>query len=197
MKSRFEYCEDSEKSLAYFNANQGHSGGITIARELMGHIFNSLQLARVCVSQGSFLQHSNRPWERTHCRRKTKRGGTTDHLLDTSQPFREKIQMKKHPMMTLHFPRKCAVTAIGNVIRCRLLGSISKSRAIIVHNPVPAVSMYKVISQKGDRTLFGRLSTPRPVPKVTLKTNWHSQQQQQPLSGDAPSSSGRPVAVDR
>ena len=30
--------------------------------------------------------------------------------------------------------------------------------------------------------MFGRLSTPRPAPKVTLKCNWHSQQQQQQQS---------------
>ena len=71
----------------------------------------------------------------------------------------------------------------------------TKSRAITVHNPVPADCICRVISQKGDRTLFERLSTPRPAPKVTLKSGWHLQQQQ-PLSGDVPSSSGKPVAVE-
>ena len=33
-------------------------------------------------------------------------------------------------------------------------------------------------SQNGERVLFERLETPRLVPKVTLKENWHSQQQQ-------------------
>ena len=37
-EARFEYCEDSKNSLAYFRAIQGHSGGITIDPELMEHI---------------------------------------------------------------------------------------------------------------------------------------------------------------
>ena len=37
-KTRFEHCEDSKNSLAYFRASQGHSGGITIAPVLMQHI---------------------------------------------------------------------------------------------------------------------------------------------------------------
>ena len=57
----------------------------------------------------------------------------------------------------------------------------AQSHAIIVHDPVPAECICKVISQNGDRLLFERLSTPRPAPKVTLKSNWQSQQQlQQP-----------------
>ena len=37
-KTTFEYCEDSNNSLAYFRAIQGHSRGITINPELMEHI---------------------------------------------------------------------------------------------------------------------------------------------------------------
>ena len=44
---------------------------------------------------------------------------------------------------------------------------------------MPADCIYKVISQKGERTLFKRLSTPRPAPKIALKGAWQSQQQQQ------------------
>ena len=52
----------------------------------------------------------------------------------------------------------------------------TKSHAIIVHSLVPADCFYRVISQNGDRILFERHPTPRPAPKVTLKSNWHSQQ---------------------
>ena len=44
---------------------------------------------------------------------------------------------------------------------------------------MPADCIYKVISQKEERTLIERLSTPRPAPKVVLKSAWQSQQQQQ------------------
>ena len=52
-----------------------------------GARFNSLRLERVCVPQSLFLQNLLYPWERTHCRRKTKQGMTTDHLLHTLNPF--------------------------------------------------------------------------------------------------------------
>ena len=40
----------------------------------------------------------------------------------------------------------------------------------------PADCICKVISQKGQRTLFERLSTLRPAPKIVLKSAWQSQQ---------------------
>ena len=54
----------------------------------------------------------------------------------------------------------------------------TKSFAIITHNSVPGDSIFRIVSQKGDRVMFERLSTPRPAPKVTLKSHWHVQQQQ-------------------
>ena len=56
-KTRFEYCEDSNISLAYFRAIQGHSRGITIAPELMEHIPIPYKLERVFFSLGLFFQH--------------------------------------------------------------------------------------------------------------------------------------------
>ena len=38
----------------------------------------------------------------------------------------------------------------------------TRSHAIIAHSSVPADCIHKVISQKGERILFERLSTPRP-----------------------------------
>ena len=40
----------------------------------------------------------------------------------------------------------------------------TKSNAIVAHNPVPVDCIYKIIS------LFERLSTPRPAPRVTLRS---------------------------
>ena len=37
-KTRFEYCEDSKKSLTSFRAISGHICGITIAPEMMEHV---------------------------------------------------------------------------------------------------------------------------------------------------------------
>ena len=66
----------------------------------------------------------------------------------------------------------------------------TKSNATIVHNSVLADCIDKVISQRGDRTLFERLPTPRPAPRVTLWSSWHSQQQHpQPLQQRSDSAS--------
>ena len=42
-----------------------------------------------------------------------------------------------------------------------------------MHNPVPAGASSEFSLREGDQILFERLSTPRPAPKVTLKSNWH------------------------
>ena len=78
--------------------------------------------------------------------------------------------MKKNTVMIKLFFNKCANTVIGNIIempfywvqlsRAQDQGLQfwqTKSHAIIVHSPVPAGCIYRVISQNGDRMLFERL----------------------------------------
>ena len=48
----------------------------------------------------------------------------------------------------------------------------------MTHATIPGDCIDRVTSQDGDRVIFERLETPRPAPKVTLKKNWQSQQQQ-------------------
>ena len=55
----------------------------------------------------------------------------------------------------------------------------AKSRAIIAHKTVPPESVERVITEKGETTLYQRLSTPCPAPKIILKSAWNQQQQQQ------------------
>ena len=50
----------------------------------------------------------------------------------------------------------------------------TRSHAEIENNSVPGHYIHKVISQKGKRTLFERLSTPRPAPKTAVKNAWQS-----------------------
>ena len=73
----------------------------------------------------------------------------------------------------------------------------TKSFAIITHDTVPGGCIYRVISQNGDRVLFERFATPRPAPKVTLKSNWLvlKQQQQQPSLKEGVNSISREVAT--
>ena len=53
------------------------------------------------------------------------------------------------------------------------------------------IVIYKVISQKGERVLFERLSTPRSAPKVVLKSSSQKQQQQQQQQDTSESASAR------
>ena len=48
------------------------------------------------------------------------------------------------------------------------------SFAIITYTTVPGDCIDRVLSQNGDRVIFERLATPRPAPKVTLKSNWQT-----------------------
>ena len=54
----------------------------------------------------------------------------------------------------------------------------TKSFAIITHATVTGDCIDRVISQNGDRLIFERLATPRPAPKITLKSNWLALQPQ-------------------
>ena len=74
-----------------------------------------------------------------------------------------RIQLKVH--LSYGRDRHCLMIAQDQGLRFKQ----TKSSAIIVRNLVPADRTYGVISQKGDRTLFERLSTPRCAPKVTLR----------------------------
>ena len=103
-------------------------------------------------------------------------------------------QMKRNLMIitsiTLFF-RKYITKLIGTQSICSILYTIIQSAGsriatlatniICNHHcaTVPGDCIYRVISQNGDRVLFERLATPRPAPNSTLKSNWHTQQQQQ------------------
>ena len=55
----------------------------------------------------------------------------------------------------------------------------TKSNAFIVHHPVPPECIFEVIARMDKNVFYERLSTPRPAPKVTLRSCWQVQQQQQ------------------
>ena len=113
------------------------------------------------------------------------------------------IQTEKNLAMTYQSREKYTITVSGQHAGRRLLDQFSRaqdkglrfwqtrSHAVIVYSPVPADCIYKVISQKGERTLFERLSTPRPAQKIALKGAWQSQQQQQQQDTSESASSRR------
>ena len=120
-KTRFEFCKDFKNSLAYFRAIQGHSGGITIDPELMGHIltrykWKEYHFHRVVLA--AFNLSLRTDWFRVE--RKAREDG---RLSSSHHSFLSvKIPTKKNPVMITQILKKCTITAIGNVIRMPSIG---------------------------------------------------------------------------
>ena len=64
-----------------------------------------------------------------------------------------------------------------------------KLHAIIAYHPFPPDKIERVISQRGDMTIYQRSSTPRLAPRIVLKSTWHEQQQQAAASSSLHSKS--------
>ena len=79
----------------------------------------------------------------------------------------------------------------GNILRTLSTGLIQPERKTkdynsgrhgrmpLLYSSVPSGCIYKAISQRGERVLFERLSTPQRAPKLVFKSSWQTQQQQQ------------------
>ena len=148
-KTRFEYCEDSNNSLAYFQAIQGHSGGISIDRRLMRFQipYNWKEYFFLGVFLAGFDQSSRMDWFRVE--RKAREDGrlsSSHHLTllveiprkkNTTAPCAHVSCKKKrrfHCSSTSALPQSLE-TQSG----CRLLGNITpstKSRTAILANEV-------------------------------------------------------------
>ena len=184
--TRFEYCEDSKKSLTNFRAIQGHSGGVTIAPELMEHILIPYDWKEFVFHRGCSFSMENG----LIAGGKQSKEGRQTIFFTPLNPFGVNPD-EEAPSDDFTIPRKVQYhsnwkhdqDAVNWVKLSRAQDQglrfwQTKSRAIIVRNPMPADCIYRVISQNGGRTLSARLSTPRLAPKVTLRSNWQSQQQQ-------------------
>ena len=177
--------------LLYIRAIQGHTGGILTAPELMGHAAFPYKIERIPVSSRMLflmsLQSSHQDSSLEDEKAKKEDRLSSSHLSTRSGT----IHTKQDPAMTHQNQEKFTITVSGKLVRTPSVGSIqpahrtkdckfwqTRSNAVIVFNSVPTDCIYKVISQKGERTLFQRLSTPRPAPKIVLKSARQPQQQQ-------------------
>ena len=70
----------------------------------------------------------------------------------------------------------------GHHILCVMVSStgsmFTTSSPIVVNDQVPADCIYRVISQNGEQILFETMSTPRPAPKVILRSRCRIEQEQ-------------------
>ena len=185
-----------KNSLLYVRAIQGHTGGNLTAPELMGHV-------AIPYKWKEFLFHRGCSFDVTSILtsgliaggRESKEGRQTIFFTPLN-PFGDNPD-EEEPSEDLSKPRKVhyhsewksrqdAVYRI-NLARAQDKGLRlwqTRSNAVIVYNSVPADCIDKMISRKGERTLFERLSTPRPAPKIVLESAWQSQQQQQQQQQD-------------
>ena len=123
-KTRIEYCESSKKSLVFFRAIQGHTGGNMTAPEVDGSRRYSIQLEKVCVSHGGCSFNINSILETGLIA-----GGgeskewKTNNLLYTSQPFSGDNPDEEAPSDDLsQLPARCTTTAIGNIPKMLFVG---------------------------------------------------------------------------
>ena len=181
---RPQYCLDCKISLRYLRAIQGHSGSITKRPGLMEYTLIPRNWKEYIIHTGiswnsqSFFGSGIIP------------GGKENHIdKQSSSHFwihSETTQMKKHFMMKVHTTliEKRNQDAVFWIKMSRAQDQglqfwQTKSSAIITHATVPGDCIDRVISHDGDRAMFEILATPRPARKVALKSNWHTQQQQQ------------------
>ena len=111
-KTRFEYREDYQNSLTCFRTIQGHTGGITLAPELMVHVI-ILTIGK-CLCFTGVVPSTSNPFLKT------------DSLLEEKKARSDDRPSSSHfsapPVMTSQFPGKCTITAVGNMIKMPSIG---------------------------------------------------------------------------
>ena len=196
---RIEYCKDKDGFLCYLRAIQGHSGDIPIEPELMGYVFLPRNLKRYVFQKRlswnyqSILGHGLIPGgkEKDNDRQSVFLTPTNPFGNDPEEeePHDDFTVPQKVPHVTRWKHDENAVHWI-RIPRAQDQGLElwqTKTFAIMTHATTPGDCIDRVTSQDGDRVLFERLGTPIRAPKVTLKRNWQSQQQQPTSDTDVPS----------
>ena len=180
-----------DKSLLYIRAFPGYTGGKLIARELVVHVPTSYNWKEFLVNNGSsFDCTSILKSGLVAVGRTIKNGRQTVFFAppnpifetepgeiltsdDFTKPRMEHYRSKWRPSRdAVHWVNLARAQDEG--VQCWQ----TRSNAIVVYSSVPPECIYKVISPGGERVLFERLATPRPPPKVVLKSSWQTQQQQ-------------------
>ena len=180
VRKSVEYCVDHKNSLCYLRAIQGHSGGIPMMPELMGYTSAPHNWKEYIFHRGCSWSVQYILWSGLILGEKESDKARQAAFFTSLNPFGEnpdkEIELSRAQHLGLQFWQ-------------------TVSFAIITHNPVPGDCIFRVIAEKLDRVLFERHWTPRTSRKVTLKSNWLvQQQQQQPICNEVVNSTSKVVA---
>ena len=194
IKKRLEYCTDDDGNLCCFPAIQGHSGGIPTSPELMKCTF-------IPYTWKEYICHRGSSWiflsifgsgiipggkEKDRARQAVPPTPLNPFGKDPEEEEKSHFDYKVRQKVLYETRWKQNQDAVYGV---RLSAAHdqglqlwqTKSCAIMAYATIRGDRIDFVTAQNGDRLIFERLATPRNAPKVTLKRNWRSQQQQ-PIS---------------
>ena len=164
-KTRFE-CQNSRGGLVYIRAIQGHTGGITIRPELMSYVL-------ILYDWKEFIFHRISACNQWSITTTGLVAGGKESKEGPSEDFskRRKVHCQSHCRRDW--------TRLSRAQDHRSQFWKTKSNAIVVCDSVPKDCIERVVCDDGDRVLFQRVLTPRPRPKVALRSKWQISQQQQ------------------
>ena len=165
-KMRMEYCKDSNGSLCYLRATQGHSGGTHLPQRISSN-FQSI-LGSGFIPGG---KENDKARQAVFCTALNSFGKDRE---EEARSFDYTVPQKQH--YETQWKRNQDAVFWIRLSRAQDQGLRfwqTQSFAIITYTTVPRDCIDRVTSQNGDR-----LATPRPAPKVTLKRYWQTQQQQ-------------------
>ena len=128
--------------------------------------------------------------KRPHCWRKTQKNGRQTIFFTLLNPFGEHSDEEAFgKSLTLH--RKVHYRSFWKHHQDAVFGVKlsqaqdqglqfwqTKSFAILVNDHVQTERICRVISENGEQILFERMPTPRPAPKIILKSRWRIEQEQ-------------------
>ena len=121
-------------------------------------------------------------YHRTHRRLKGHERRATDSILHSLRPFGDETEEEFDDVLSK--PRKMHYKSIWKVHQDAIywtnLGWAqeklqfwqTRSHAITHYDSVPADGIEKVVCLQGDKTLYQRIPTPRPPPKIVQKDAW-------------------------
>ena len=187
-KTIFQYCQNSCNKWLCIRAVRGHTGEEVFQLEILGHVRTPLNWKEFVFHQGcssnvTFVLNGGRIAGERRSRHQT---------LGILHSTDGETKLKNFFMVIWRSPEKFSTQRAGSTLKTLFTGSIlgrpkeegisfwqTKSHATITYSTVPPDCIERVISQRGEKTIYQRSSTLRLAPRIVLRSTWHKQQQQQ------------------